>query len=678
MDAPRKTGARGEEGEQVWVRSSLLNLGLNINGSASTLNVAVKTIKEPSPYRIIAPIVETIPSAAHRFPIKEGKADGYTSQEANGRWYVNEGLYGGDGREATLINPLLINQLATFSIRGRTYWLVQSADDEGRGATFRFSVIYGTKTGPSTMVDLATRLELGASSRSGRKFQHGNEHADSGFGSWPRNVDMASVAFDRYLILSGHWQHAKLRWVLVYDLNSDQVLLFNGNVPAATKVDGFGVTKDGRSLVQVNSGGALYFYDVTSGKVSLRGYYIDGELVVYDARGYYTATPEGSQFIFLKFPGVPGYNSLRQFAPTLNRPHLVKAVLAGKGEAPDPRLTPPASLELAVDVAGAGTSRSAKLHVNASSVIGLEKLRVFVDGRRIGDYPLTGHRATADLAIPLAPEARWLAAVAIDEAGYESVAQGAALPGATKPSDSKLFAITVGTDRYDDKEYIPKLSFAKADASRFADSVRKLKGTIYTRVEVTPFLDARDLRSILPAKLREIAAAARATDTIMLLAAGHGFLDQATGQFYLATRETRRLDLKQTAIGWHEIAAALDGTKARVLVLLDACHSGSADGGANDDAVSSLLKAETSITVLAASKGRQASLEDSRIGGGRFTTALVRAITTRRAATDSNRNGAIELAELYGAVKREVLIATSGAQTPWIARNLMVGEIPLF
>ena len=113
-----------------------------------------------------------------------------------------------------------------------------------------------------------------------------------------------------------------------------------------------------------------------------------------------------------------------------------------------------------------------------------------------------------------------------------------------------------------------------------------------------------------------------------------------------------------------------------MIVLLDACKAGAADGGANDDAVSSLLKGNTSLTVLAAAKGRQASLELP--DGGRFTTALIRAITANRQSTDSNGNGAIELAELYGAVKREVMIATKGEQTPWIARNLMVGEIPLF
>ena len=37
-----------------------------------------------------------------------------------------------------------------------------------------------------------------------------------------------------------------------------------------------------------------------------------------------------------------------------------------------------------------------------------------------------------------------------------------------------------------------------------------------------------------------------------------------------------------------------------------------------------------------------------------------------------------QLAELYGAIKRRVVSSTGGLQTPWIARNQMVGETPLF
>jgi hypothetical protein len=48
-------------------------------------------------------------------------------------------------------------------------------------------------------------------------------------------------------------------------VKTDQILLFNRDVLAATKVDGFGVTEDGRTLVQVNFGDQLHLYDVATG-----------------------------------------------------------------------------------------------------------------------------------------------------------------------------------------------------------------------------------------------------------------------------------------------------------------------------------------------------------------------------------------------------------------------------
>ena len=176
-------------------------------------------------------------------------------------------------------------------------------------------------------------------------------------------------------------------------------------------------------------------------------------------------------------------------------------------------------------------------------------------------------------------------------------------------------------------------------------------------------------------KLRQIVSSATEQDTIMLFAAGHGFRSAASGRFFLATRQTRLDDLDRTSIAWKDIAAAFERSRARVVVLLDACHAGSV-AGANDDAVSALLNRGGPITVVAATKGRQLSLEYD--DGGAFATALVNAITTKRDQTDANANGAVELSELYGVVKRSVLSMTRGEQTPWIARNEMIGEIPLF
>jgi hypothetical protein len=78
--------------------------------------------------------------------------------------------------------------------------------------------------------------------------------------------------------------------------------------------------------------------------------------------------------------------------------------------------------------------------------------------------------------------------------------------------------------------------------------------------------------------------------------------------------------------------------------------------------VSSLLQARLPLSVIAAATGRQDSIRLGALEGG----------------FDTNRNGTIELAELYGALKRQVLGVTHGQQTPWIARDQMVGKYLYF
>ena len=60
------------------------------------------------------------------------------------------------------------------------------------------------------------------------------------------------------------------------------------------------------------------------------------------------------------------------------------------------------------------------------------------------------------------------------------------------------------------------------------------------------------------------------------------------------------------------------------------------------------------MLVLAASKGRQFSYEDPKWGGGAFTHALVEVLQRNWRSADLNGNGAIEVSELYRALRSMV------------------------
>lgn len=467
------------------------------------------------------------------------------------------------------------------------------------------------------------------------------------------------------------------RTIVLYDIRAGRRLALLPDVEGTEFAADIRLTSDRSRLVMMTEGGRISIFSVKSGTRVLGGYFIDDELILHNDDGYYLSTPEGAHFVHVRFPGSRGFSTVQQFARTLDRPAAIRDILHGKPPPSRPDLTPPPRLDMTAAVSQSDTARSARIGFKATSEVGLSRLNVFVDGRLVRELAATGSSVDTSLDMSLPPEARWISAVAVDAKGYESTPQAQPLPGAGRPA-GRLHLISVGTDRYDNLEAKYQLSGAARDARSLTDASTTFVGTAYKEVMPQVLVDDFDLRSSVPTRIREAVQAAAPEDTIMIFAAGHGSQGK-DGRFYLMTRRSTPDDIEATGLAWDEIGRALDGTKARVVVLLDACRSGSAGGAStNDDVVSSLIARKTPITVIAASKGRQDSEERAGGEGGRFTNAILRAITSGRAATDTNGNGAIELAELYGAVRREVLQVTGGRQTPWIARNQMVGEVPLF
>ena len=102
------------------------------------------------------------------------------------------------------------------------------------------------------------------------------------------------------------------------------------------------------------------------------------------------------------------------------------------------------------------------------------------------------------------------------------------------------------------------------------------------------------------------------------------------------------------------------------------------------------------MLVLAAAKGREDSLGSPDGTGGLFTTAITSVITAERDKHDRNSNGLLEAGEIYLAVKERVIrLSTDMAEadkkradiadedkskphTPWLERNGMIGDFPLF
>jgi len=322
-----------------------------------------------------------------------------------------------------------------------------------------------------------------------------------------------------------------------------------------------------------------------------------------------------------------------------------------------------------------------RLHVivSAGASRPLAKVRFYFDGQLWKELPASGFEARIDDNIDFPAQARWLSAIAVDVDGNESEPVGRQIPKDTRPSTRKLYAVAVGTDSYQNLPQDLQLHYAGYDAKNFLSALQAQKSGYYSKVEAMPFIDAPNLKTDLPKILRTVAQSAIEGDTIMLFVSGHGYR-APDNKLYLVIKESEADNVQGTALPWDELASAFDGTRARIIAFIDACHSGAVpDGGSNDEIAGTLLAHRVSFTVIAAAKGRQESFElDAPARGGVFTSAVVKAITADRALVDTNNNGVIELSELYRQIKPSILTEMKGDQTPWLARVDMVGEVPLF
>ncbi len=443
------------------------------------------------------------------------------------------------------------------------------------------------------------------------------------------------------------------------------------------------LTNDSGLIVQLNIDGRIFVHRVADGKRMLQGAYVDDEPVVMTEDGQYDTSYEGNASVLVKFKGIPGLFAVDQFEAILRRPNVAKDALEDRGVAAQPAsLQMPPTAQLILSAIPEADHRIGQ--VFADSERGLSAIRVYVDGRLSSELPVQGRHVEAPVNLPDPGGARWISAVAVDARGLVSLPSAIQLPGPPRPR-SVAHVVAVGVDTYLDPN-IPTLQSTKVDARHFVQAITSTKGHAFASVDATTLLDTEVTPESVRSAIRTAVSKTSPDDTIFFFFAGHGVagtqLNEPNAGLVLATNRTRVSDLDTTSVSWQSLSELLGESKGRVVVVLDACHSGAAGRDAfstNDDIVSALFtKSGAPLIVLAASKGRQFSEEAANGGGGRFTNAIVAALTLERSKYDRDRSGLIDVDELYAGVKTRVETETHGQQTPWLVRNRLVGEISLF
>jgi uncharacterized protein len=556
-----------------------------------------------------------------------------------------------------------------WDVEGKPFWLLQFAWYEG---TDQFAndelVIVDGREPQGRVLNLGTRIADFMRNR----FSVRDRLVDSN----ERTELKTQLVLGRYLVIGSIADQS----IVLYDIKSDRVLATLMKVAQADLMEDVRLSADAKTIVQINRDGQFFLYDVSSGRNFLSGRYVDDEIILYTSEGYYWSSYEGAHFVQLRFPGLRPLYPFPQFASVLDRPDIIKRRFKDPSEnLTQPDLTPPPDLNIsfAGQQSVARENNELLVRVNASSSVGLSHLRFFNDGQLVRDLDLTGNNFKGEVSVPRSANARWLTALATDTKGFLS----APVALRQKPQavgQNRLYAILVGNDHYSDESI--NLSYAGSDARRLADALRSRGSAYYSEQNVELLLDASS-QAIIPA-LERLASTAKSGDTILFFFAGHGVKGK-DGAYYLMPSNSDLRTVEKTALAWSRLAEILDKTQARIVVMLDACHSGLSGSqglATNDNAVEGLLSGtHAPILVLAASKGRQVSFEAKKWGGGVFTYALL-GILAKGGSINGNHDAkeTIDVSELYQSLREVVSRETRGLQTPWLARQDLIGNFALF
>ena len=495
------------------------------------------------------------------------------------------------------------------------------------------------------------------------------ERGPAGF-FWPGNLHQINFVAQRYLIFASPGE----KTAHVFDLETLAPLGKPVALVDADLLNSVQLSNDAAHLLQINSDGRLEVSRLADGQSILSGRTTDDELLLALPDGRFDGTPEGAHFVNLAFDGDSGLYSFQQFERSLKTPGIVLAALEGRTKAYKTDVAPPPSVDL--DLRSEEANRFiAEIH--ARSVVGLQRLRIMLDGVPVLEKPLMGHDQKLALEISNLGDGRTVTALAADTNGALSRAISRPLKQVAPPK-ATLRVLTVGIDDYRGQGF-PPLSSAVADAGAIRTALEKGNGQLFADRDIRAALvNEMATPDAIRANLESLVVAAKPGDTIVFAFAGHGVADRS-GQLRLATYQATLETIGINSVGWDEIAAILSRAPTRVVVLLDACHAGNANFdqlAKNENMVKALLSGvRAPILIFAASKGRELSRE--RDGSGVFTRAIVETLRGRSAA-DPNNNGLIDVDELYVGVKRNVVAATGGQQTPWLARGDLLGSFPLF
>jgi WD40 repeat protein len=470
----------------------------------------------------------------------------------------------------------------------------------------------------------------------------------------------------------------------------------------------WGLNTNGQVAVAALSEGTIRWYRISDGKELLAFFpHLDRKRwILWTPSGYYDASPGGEDFIGWHLNNgreqAADFFPASRFRSTYYRPDIIDQVLKTLDEAEAIRLAnenhtakrpaagsvreklPPVVSILAPADQAEVSSPTITLRYRARSQEPITGVKILVDGRPVSAGSAgKDFGASGEISVPIPPRDCEVSVIAENRhAASEAVTvrllwKGTAVGGEFQIR-SKLYVLAVGVSEYQDSKL--RLGLAAKDALDFGEVWKGQKGSLYSGVEARVLTDGQATKGNILDGLEWLQRQTTAKDVALLFFAGHGINDP-NGLFYFLPVDAKLDSLKRTGLAQTDITTTVETIAGKVIVFIDACHSGDLMGKVKRRApadisavINELASAENGVVVFSSATGRQYALENSEWGNGAFTKGLVEGITGKADYSGTGRI-TVNMLDLY--ISERVKQLTGGEQTPATVKPPNVPDFPL-
>jgi WD40 repeat protein len=441
-------------------------------------------------------------------------------------------------------------------------------------------------------------------------------------------------------------------------------------------------------------------------------YESDNEWICWSPEGYYASSVDGEKLggwvINQGVNQLAEYHPLYDFKKTYYRPELIKLIAREEGfqpavamynrEAPVPLVADqavadnlPPSVRWVSPVSKDTTygKNAIILQAEVTSASDITNAKVLLNGRTIIRRDQMKVRDKADFRYEVTFEMELLALentvnlFVENEQGStvseERILRSEKIEKGLERYKPNLYILNIGVSQHSIPDY--SLTYADKDARAIAELYKSQKGKLFKEVYDRTLTNESATRANILEAFYWLEKNATQKDVVLIFIASHGINEK--DKFYILPYDGDPETIRISGVDWLDFSDVLGNLPSKVLVFIDACHSGKlgsnllASRGQTDlvEAIRALATEENGVVIMAASTGKEYSYESQEWGHGAFTLALLDGLRDGKA--DLNQDGIINIREIDYFVADRVKELTNGKQHPTTQKPSVVAEFPL-